>query len=169
MFIIEPCCTQRHWPAFRDGIRDGGTAFFRGCGDLSLTELLPAILARYDDVEVTVAAPSLPDSATATLLRWLEVRYPRMDGCGVVYAVARMTLVADLSPVKSPMASRWLEDNPFGGRLELRDVQQNDTAIVLPDIAVYGGVNMAYGSGFTAAVTKDAGLISDLRSLYHGM
>ena len=166
MYLIEPCCTQKHWPALRKALGDGGSAFFHGHGDLSLAELLPVIMIRYCEVDMMLVAPSLPDDAAATLQRWMRVRLPRMDGSGNVDAVARLTLVTDLREKRSPEASGWLKSNPFGERLVLRNVQQNDTALILPDVAIVGPVNLTYGGHFTAVATSRAQDIAELRAQY---
>ena len=163
MKIIEPCCAQRQFRELRSAIAKNGTAEFQGYGDLSLTELLPAMLMHYDNTELLIAAPALPDQAAEVIARWMRIQWPRMDGKGKVPAVRRLTLVADLSGRKSPEASRWLSDNPFPGRLTLVDRKQEDTAILLPDLAVTGPVNMRYGRNFTAAAT---GVPADVAALW---
>lgn len=169
MHLIEPCCTQRHWPALRAGLGDGGTEFFHGYGDLSLAELLPVILLRYEEVEMIIVAPFIPDQAAETLCYWLRRQLPRMDGSGKVSTIAHLTLITDLREKKSPAASAWLKNNPFGGRLTLKNVQQNDTAIILPDLSLYGNINLTYGGHFTAIATKNARTIAALRSMYEGL
>lgn len=166
MQAIEPCCTQKHWPQFRKSLGESGTGFFHGFGDLSLKELMPVIMTRYSEVEMIFVCPYLPDSAAATLQRWLHKTWARADGAGSINAIAGLTLVTDLRETKSPVASTWLTGNPFAGRLFLCNAQQNDTAIILPDLAIFGPVNLAYGGHFTAMVTKDAQIISDLRKNY---
>ena len=166
MHLIEPCCTQRHWPALRSQLGTDGTAFFHGYGDLSLTELLPVILLRYEEVDMMLVAPTLPDMAAETLRYWLRRQLAKMDGSGKVHTLAHLTLITDLSEKRSPLASTWLKDNPFGDRLTLKNVQQNDTAILLPDLALYGPINLAYGRHFTAVATKNAATIQSLRKTY---
>ena len=166
MFLIEPCCTQRHWPALRSRLGDDGTAFFHGYGDLSLADLLAVMLTPYSNVELMIVAPVLPDAAARTLQYWLGRQLPRMDGKGRVDILAGLTLVTDLREKKSPMASEWLAENPFGDRLVLRSVQQNDTAVILPDVAIHGNINLGYGGHFTAIATKNARTIESLRSMY---
>ncbi|MBQ8713006.1 MAG: hypothetical protein IJ551_09365 [Prevotella sp.] len=166
MHLIEPCCTQRHWPALRNQLGEDGTEFFHGYGDLSLAELLPVILIRYEEVDMILVAPSLPDTAAETLRYWLRRQLVKMDGSGKVNTLAHLTLIADLSEKRSPLASTWLKENPFGDRLTLRNVQQNDTAILLPDLALYGPINLTYGHHFTAMATKNARTIAALRSEY---
>ena len=166
MKIIEPCCAPRHLKELRNAIRNGGTAEFRGYGDMSLTELLPAMLTWYDDVEMLIAAPSMPEQATEIIARWMKVQWPRMDGRGKVPAIRHLTIVADLSIWKSPAASQWLKENPFGDRLTLVDRQQEDTAILLPDFAITGPVNMRYGNPFTATATTDPDAVAALWAKY---
>ena len=113
MHIIEPCCVQRQLSEVRRSLKNGGKEEIRGYGDMSLTELLPALLTSYNETE----------------------------------------LISDLSEEHSPMASGWLKENPFGDRLTLIDKAQDDTAILLPDIAITGPLNLQYGRNFTCAVT----------------
>ena len=153
MKLIEPCCAERHVRELRDALKDGGSREIEGYGDLSLSELLPAILTRYYETEVLIAAPSVPDQAAETIATWMRRSIARMDGKGRLNYIAHLTIVADLSEGQSPMASEWLKENPFHGRLELVDGAQADTAILLPDFAITGPVNMRYGHHFTATAT----------------
>lgn len=153
MKLIEPCCAERNVRELRDALKDGGSREIEGYGDLSLSELLPAILTRYYETEVLIAAPSVPDQAAETIATWMRRSIARMDGMGRLNYIARLTIVADLSEEQSPMASEWLKENPFPGRLELVDSAQEDTALLLPDFAVTGPVNMRYGHHFTATAT----------------
>ena len=153
MKLIEPCCAERHVRELRDALKDGGSREIEGYGDLSLSELLPAILTRYYETEVLIAAPSVPDQAAETIATWMRRSIARMDGKGRLNYIAHLTIVADLSEEQSPMASEWLKENPFPGRLELVDGAQADTAILLPDFAITGPVNMRYGHHFTATAT----------------
>lgn len=153
MYIIEPCCAPRQLMLLRDSIAKGGTAQFQGFGDLSLTELLPAIMTRYSETELLIAAPSIPDQAAEVIRRWMKQQWARRDGSGKLDVVRHLTIIADLGEEQSPAASMWLKENPFGDRLTLVDRQQADTAILLPDFAVTGPVNMRYGRHFTATVT----------------
>lgn len=137
----------------RDALGKGGRTEFRGYGDLSLTELLPALLTRYSETEMMIVAPSLPDQAAEVVRTWMRRQMARMDGRGTLDYVARMTIVADLSESVSPMASGWLRDNPFGERMVLVDRAQEDTVLLLPDIAITGPVNMRYGHEFECRVT----------------
>ena len=153
MKLIQPCCAERHVSELRDALKDGGSREIEGYGDLSLSELLPAILTRYYETEVLIAAPSVPDQAAETIATWMRRSIARMDGKGRLDYIARLTIVADLSPELSPMVSGWLRENPFPGRLTLIDSAQADTAILLPDFAITGPVNMRYGHHFTATAT----------------
>jgi len=169
MLQIQPCCTQKHWRELRRSLGKDGAAFFRGAGDLSLTELLPVILLPYEETEMMLVAPTLPDQATNVLRSWLNKTWARMDGKGVMNVLSHVTLITDLSEKHSPVASQWMNDNPFKERLTLCNCQQRDTAIILPDIAIYGNVNMAYNSHFTALVTKSPKTITELRNHYEGL
>lgn len=153
MFLIEPCCAQRHLRELRYAIKDGGTTQFEGYGDLSLSELLGPLVARYNGVDIMIVAPSLPDQAAEVIDKWMKLTWARMDGLGSVWRIEHLTIVSDLSSEKSPVASTWLKENPFGERLTLHDIQQEDTAILLPDFAITGPVNMRYGNHFVATAT----------------
>lgn len=138
----------------RSALATKGPQSFEGYGDLSLAELLGALLPRYSETEMLIAAPSFPDQAAEAVARWLRKQFARMDGSGKYDIIRHLTIVSDLSEVSSPMASQWLKDNPFGGRLTLVDYLQKDTVILLPDIAITGPVNMRYGYNFTAKATQ---------------
>lgn len=166
MRIIEPCCAQRDLRILRDSLGSGGSTVFEGYGDLSLAELLPALLMRYSETELLIAAPSLPDQAAEVIARWMRKQWARMDGIGKLDAVSRLTIVADLDKSLSPMASGWLEDNPFGERLTLVDSRQEDTVILLPDFAITGPVNMRYGHRFTATATNVRAEVEELWERY---
>lgn len=137
----------------RDALGKAGRTEFRGFGDMSLTELLPALLTRYCETEMMIVAPSLPDQAAEVIRTWMRRQMASMDGKGQLDYVARMTIVADLSEEKSPMASEWVKSNPFGERMLLVDRAQEDTVLLLPDIAIAGPVNMRYGYEFVCRVT----------------
>lgn len=166
MFLVEPCCAPKHLAALQDGIREKGTAFWHAYGDFSLAEFLPALLLRYCEAEMVFAAPYLPDDAAEALCRAMHSKRARMDGTGSMDTIAHLTLVTDLSGRRSPLASTWLKENPFGERLTIRNVHQADTAVIMPDIAFIGPVNLTYGHHFTAVATKNAGTLESLRSLY---
>ena len=166
MKLIEPCCAELHVRELRDALKDGGSREIEGYGDLSLSELLPAILTRYYETEVLIAAPSVPDQAAETIATWMRRSIARMDGKGRLNYIAHLTIVADLSEGQSPMASEWLKENPFPGRLKLVDGAQADTAILLPDFAITGPVNMRYGHHFTATATTVREQVEELWKRY---
>lgn len=165
MFLIQPCCTQKDLLALRGKLGENGTTLFQGFGDLSLAELLPPLLTRYSGVEMMIVAPTLPDAATEVIASLMEKQYDE----GKSWQIGHLTLVTDMRRKKSPLTSGWQIKNPFGERLALVNVQQNDTAIILPDIALVGNINLAYGGHFTALATKKPSLIEDLRKTYLGL
>lgn len=169
MYLIEPCCSQKHLRQLREGLGADGTAFFHGYGDLSLVELLPSLLTHYSETDLMIVAPRLPDLVTETLSKWMKKRWTKTDGSGSMDVIAHLTLITDLLEKRSPLASTWLKDNPFGDRLTLKNVQQNDTALLLPDLALYGAINLQYGHHFTAIATKNARTIASLRSMFEGL
>lgn len=166
MHLIEPCCTQKHIARLRKALGEDGTDFFHGYGDLSLTEMLPVILMRYSEADLLLVSPALPDTVTELLATWMRKQWMKIDGSGKVYVIGHLTLIADLRENKSPLASAWLKENPFPGRLTLKNAQQNDTAILLPDIALWGPINLTYGGHFAAMATKNARTIATLREMY---
>lgn len=139
-----------------------GTAEFEGYGDLSLTELLPPLVTRYNGTGLLIAAPALPDQATDIIRRCMMKEWPLMDGSGKIPAVTHLTIVTDLSYDKSPVASQWMKDNPFSDRLTLIDRAQEETAILLPDFAITGPVNMRYGHHFVATATTEPAKVAEL-------
>ena len=169
MYLIEPCCSQKHLRYLREDLGEDGTAFFHGYGDLSLSELLPPLLLHYSETELMMVAPYLPDHAAETISKWMKKQWAKIDGTGNVNVIAHLTLITSLSEKRSPLASTWTQEQPFGDRLTLRDVQQNDTAIILPDIALWGAINLTYGGHFTAQATKNARTIATLRGEYEGL
>ncbi len=169
MLLIEPCCSQKHLRRLRESIGEEGTVLWHGYGDLSFSELLPPLLLNYSETELMVVAPRLPDQVAEMMAKWMKKQWTKMDGTGSVDVIARLTLVTNLTEKQSPLASTWLKDNPFGDRLKLRNVQQNDTAILLPDLALYGPINLTYGHHFTATATKNARTIAALRETYEGL
>lgn len=169
MLLIEPCCTPKHLLALRGKLGVDGTTFFHGKGDLSISELFPALLTRYSEVDMMLVAPSLPDSATNVLNHWMAKKWVSADGKGKIDVIKHLTLITDLRKKKSPLASNWLSDNPYSERLEIYNLQQNDTAILLPDIAFFGNINLAYNGHFTALATKSDRVIANLRSTYLGL
>lgn len=153
MHILEPCCIRRQLLNLRDSIENGGRTQFQGYGDLSITELLPALLARYTETEMMIVAPTMPDQATEVITRWMRQQWPHANGIDKLNVVRQLTIITDLSPAKSPVMSDWVKDNPFTGRLVLVDRPQADTAILLPDIAITGPLNLRYGQNFVCTVT----------------
>lgn len=166
MRIIEPCCATKQFMFLRDLIGNNGKTEFQGFGDLSLTELLPALLTRYSETEMMIVAPTLPDQAADIISQWLNRQWARMDGKGKLDCLKHLTVVADLSEDASPKASEWLKDNPFGSRLTLVDKAQDDTALLLPDIAVTGPLNFKYNAPFVCEVTTIADEVSALWKQY---
>jgi len=167
--LIEPCCAQKELRELRNILEKEGTAQMEGYGDLSLTELLPAMLTRYSNAEMLIVAPSLPDQAAEIIATWMRKQWARMDGCGNVNVVKRLTIVSDLSETASPDASAWLKENPYGERLVLHNMQQDGTAILLPDFAIEGPVNMRYGKHFTATAYGKREDVDGLWTKYRGM
>lgn len=167
--LIQPCCAQKQLRELRNILEKEGTAQMEGYDDLSLTELLPALLIRYSNAELLIAAPSLPDQAAEIIATWMRKQYARMDGCGNVNAIAHLTIVSDLSEAASPDASAWLKDNPYGERLTLHDIRQDATAILLQDFAIEGPVNMRYGKHFTATAYGKHEDVEGLWTKYKGM
>lgn len=166
MQLIEPCCAPKHLLAVRDKIGERGTAFFHGLGDLSIREFMDALLIRYCETDMILVTPVLPDVATETVRGIMRLTRARMDGKGNMNVLRHLTLITDFRESKSPVAATWITDNPFGERMTLRNVQQNDTAIILPDIAFVGNINLSYGGHFTAIATANKDVISDLRKNY---
>ena len=115
MHILEPCCIRRQLLNLRDSIENGGRTQFQGYGDLSITELLPALLARYTETELMIVAPTMPDQATEVITRWMRQQWPHANGVDKLNVVRQLTIITDLSPAKSPVMSDWLKDNPFAG------------------------------------------------------
>lgn len=137
----------------RKALKQGGRDQIRGYGDMSLTELLPALLTSYNETELMIVAPVIPDQAAEIIRTWVKWQWVKVDGSGKIYVLTHLTIIADLSPEQSPMASEWLKENPFGDRLTLVDKAQDDTALLLPDIAITGPLNLRYGQNFTCDVT----------------
>jgi len=163
MFLIQPCCTQKNLLELRRKLGADGTCLFHGYGDLSLSELLPPLLTRYGKAELVIAVPFVPDALARTLTEVMEKEFPAVSGGEMLKTVSRLTLIANLRKNRSPMASQWLKENPFGERLEIRNIQQNDTAVILPDIALKGPINLSYGGHFTALATKRQKTIQQIK------
>lgn len=140
-----------------------------GYGDLSLTELLPALLTRYSETDMMIVAPTIPDQASDIISKWLRKKWARADGKGTLDVIHHLTIVSDLRKKKSPLASRWLSENPFGLRLTLIDRQQPDTVLLLPDFAITGPVNLQYGHHFIATATSTPSKVNELWERYRTM
>lgn len=166
MLLIEPCCTQKHLLALRSKLGENGTSFFHGYGDLSIAEMLPTMLTRYCETEMMLVVPALPNVATEAVNKIMRMQRMSADGKKKLDVIRHLTLVADLRKKKSPEANVWLTDNPFGDRLTIINTQQNDTAVILPDIAFLGNINLSYGGHFTAMGTKHKKLIDDMKENY---
>lgn len=169
MHLIQPCCAQKHLLAVRNAIRNGGTTEFEGYGDLSLTELLPPMLTRYAEVEMMIVAPELPEQAAEVIDLMMRKKRARMDGRGNMDVICHLTVVAKLDKEKSDHVFSWLEERPFGDRLTLVDMEQDSTAILLPDFAVTGPVNMRYGYHFVATATTEKERVNALWDTYRAM
>lgn len=150
----------------REELKKSETTLFECFDDMSLTELLPALLTRYSEAEMLIAAPVLPDRAADTIVYWMRKQWARMDGNGKSDVISKLTIVTDLSQGKSPSASEWMQENPFGERLVLVNRQQTQYAILLPDIAILNFVNMQYGNHFVATATTKSSLVKDLWKMW---
>ena len=150
----------------RDAIGNKAKTQFKGFGDLSLTELLPALLTRYSETTMMIVAPSIPDQAADIIYTWLSRTWARMDGKGRLNVLSKLTVIADLSEEASPAVNMWLTNNPFPDRLVLVNKAQDDTALLLPDIAITGPLNMRYDKEFVCDVTTIPSEVSDLWSVY---
>lgn len=166
MTLIEPCCTQKHWPEILRKAGNGSTTPFHGYGDLSISELFPVLLARYVETDMTMVCPVLPGAAVQVLKKWMEKSRSSADGKERLNVIRSLKLITDLRPKKSGEAAKWLKENPWPGRLTLCDVQQNDTAILLPDFAVFGNVNLAHNGHFVALASTSKGFINSLQQTY---
>lgn len=168
MMLIEPCCVQKLIPQLREKLDGGGTTFIHGRGDLSIAELLPELLLPHTEAELMIVAPGVPDIAARTIESLMDRRMPQ-PGKGQVWLVKQLTLITNLKKNPKYISAGWLKENPFGERLQLKHCQQNDTAILLPDMAIVGPVNMAYNGHFTAIATRRKRTIEDLRATYMGL
>ena len=166
MQLIEPCCAPKHLLQLREKLGESGTAFWHGYGDMSVLELLPALMRRYADVELLIALPFVPDQVYELIIRLMRRQCSTYDGKGRMDIVRHLTLITDLRESKSPLASELTENNPFPGRLTIRNVQQNDTVFILHDIAVIGNINLLYGGHFTAIATKSQAVIQSMREVF---
>lgn len=162
MFKIEPCCTQKHLLEIRNAIGKNGTTLFEGYGDMSITELLHALLTRYGETEMMIVAPAIPDQAAEAISKAMKRQFARMDGKGKLDVLQHLTILADLTKKSSPEASSWLKDNPFEGRLTLVSIKQQEHVILLPDIAIIGFTNMQYSAHFIATATAKPATVAAL-------
>ena len=166
MYLIQPCCAQKNLLRVRDAIKKGGTTQFEGYGDLSLAELLKPLLTRYGEVEMMIIAPSLPDMAAEAIDREMNRQWSRNDGPGKVNEIGHLTIMARLEKESSVTITNWIEQRPFGDRLTLIDQEQEETAILLPDFAITGPVNMRYNKHFVAEATTDMEKVGALWEKY---
>ena len=150
----------------RDAIGNKAKTQFKGFGDLSLTELLPALLTRYSETTMMIVAPSIPDHAADIIYTWLRRTWARMDGKGRLNVLSKLTIITDLSEEASPAVNLWLANNPFPDRLVLVNKAQDDTAMLMPDIAVTGPLNFRYDKEFVCDVSTIPSEVSDLWSVY---
>ena len=166
MRIIQPCCAKKQFMLMRDAIKNKAKTQFKGFGDLSLTELLPALLTRYSETTMIIVAPSIPDQAADIIYTWLRHTWARMDGKGRLNVLSKLTIIADLSEEASPTVNMWLTNNPFPDRLVLVNKAQDDTALLMPDIAITGPLNMRYGKEFVCDVSTIPSEVSALWKAY---
>ena len=168
MMLIQPCCTNKLIPQLREKLGDDGTTFIHGYGDLGIAELMTPLLTPYTEVELMIVAPSVPDTAARVIERLMDQKLP-MKGRGQVPLIKQLTIVANLKKNSKYLSAGWVKENPWGERLQLKHCQQNDTAILLPDMAIIGPVNMAYNGHFTAVATRRRKTIDELRATYLGL
>lgn len=166
MRLLEPCCASRQLGLLRDAIGNNKRTQFKGFGDMSLTELLPALLLRYTETEMMIVAPAIPDQATAIIREWLRKTWARWDNTGRLDCLSKLTIIADLSESASPMMSAWLKDNPFADKLTLVNRVQSDTALLLPDLAITGPLNFQYDKEFVCDITAIPSEVNDLWARY---
>ena len=89
-----------------------------------------------------------------------------MDGKGRLNVLSKLTVIADLSEEASPAVNLWLTNNPFPDRLVLVNKAQDDTALLLPDIAITGPLNFRYDKEFVCDVTAIPEEVSALWKTY---
>ena len=58
-------------------MKNGGKEEIRGYGDMSLTELLPALLTSYNETELMIVAPTIPDQAAKIISKWAKWQWFR--------------------------------------------------------------------------------------------
>ena len=115
---------------------------------------------------MTIVCPTLPNAAAEVLKKWMDKTWAGVSGEGEVDVIRRLTVMTSTNAKKSPTAEKWNKSNPWPGRLELLNIQQNDTAILLPDLVIYGGINLAHSGHFTALASTDKKVVSRLMEVY---
>ena len=151
MQIIQPCCTKKALCRLRETTDKGGTRTFECYGDMSITELLPALMTRYAETEMLIAAPSIPDQAAEAIAWEMRRRWSRADGMGKMDEISHLTIITDVS--RSPQLMIWIGDDTFGDRLTVIDRRQEEDVILLPDLAILGFKNMRYSEHFIGTIT----------------
>lgn len=157
---------MKHLQELRNAIGKNGQTSFKGYGDLSLAEFLPALLTRYSETRMLLAAPTLPLQSVTVLSKWMKRQWARMDGKGKLDVIQHLDIITDLSKKGSPALQDWVSDNPFGERLSLHNVQHEEYVILLPDIAILGFSNMQYADPFVATVTTKPEVVDELWKKY---
>lgn len=167
MMIIEPCCAKKHLSRLRESIKGGGTRSFECYGDMSLTELMPAMMTRYAEAEMLIACPSFPDQAADAVAIEMRRRWSRADGQGKMDEIAHLTVITDTS--RAPQLMMWLAGDTFDGRLKVVDShREEEYVILLPDFAILGFRNMRYGEHFTAIAITEQTRVDALWERYRG-
>lgn len=152
MQIIQPCCTKKALCRLRETTDKGGTRTFECYGDMSITELLPALMTRYAETEMLIAAPSIPDQAAEAIALEMRRRWSRADGTGKMDEISHLTIITDVS--RSPQLMIWIGDDTFGERLTVVDShREEECVILLPDLAILGFKNMRYSEHFIGTIT----------------
>jgi hypothetical protein len=151
MQIIQPCCTKKALCRLRETTDKGGTRTFECYGDMSITELLPALMTRYAETEMIIAAPSIPDQAAEAIAFEMRRKWSRADGPGKMDEISHLTIITDVS--RSPMLALWIKNGTYGDRLTVIDRRQEEDVILLPDLAILGFKNMRYSEHFIGTIT----------------
>jgi hypothetical protein len=118
---------------------------------MSITELLPALMTRYAETEMLIAAPSIPDQAAEAIAFEMRRKWSRADGPGKMDEIAHLTIITDVS--RSPMLALWIKNGTYGDRLTVIDRRQEEDVILLPDLAILGFKNMRYSEHFIGTIT----------------
>jgi len=166
MVTIEPCCAHKHWKKVLKELELNGTVLMRGYGDMTLSELLPEVLAGYTEADVLMALPTAPEAARVLLRSMLHRTWGMQEG-GNVNNVARLRLLTDARASRSPGLVEWAQRQE---RLELASAQQNDTIILVEDgrqqgadrLAIMGPVNVVPCGMWTAAATTGPIMVASL-------